>query len=171
MRIGYLSAEGVGGTDLLLHDLATRAAARGLRLCGTVQTNSDCGPDRPCDMDVRILPDGPVIRISQSLGPGARGCRLDPDALEQAVAQTAARLGAGCDLLIVNKFGKVEADGGGFRSLIGEALGRDIPVLAGLNPAQRAAFDSFTEGMAEELEPDLSSVWAWLEKAPATVSE
>src|SRR6056297_3313425 len=133
MRIGYLSAEGVGGTDLLLHDLATRAAARGLRLCGTVQTNSDCGPDRPCDMDVRILPDGPVIRISQSLGAGARGCRLDPEALEQAVAEAEARLTAGADLVIVNKFGKHEADGRGFRALIAEAVAAGVPVLVGLN--------------------------------------
>jgi len=170
MRIGYLSAEGVGGTDLLLHDLATRAAARGLRFCGTVQINSDCGPDRPCDMDVRILPDGPVIRISQSLGPGARGCRLDPDALEQAVAHTSARLAAGCDLLIVNKFGKQEADGRGFRVVIADALGADIPVLVGVNRLNLARFEAFTEGLAEPIAPDAGALDTWLaslSRAPA----
>jgi len=167
MRIGYLSAEGVGGTDLLLHDLATRAAARGLRLCGTVQTNSDCGPDRPCDMDVRILPDGPVIRISQSLGPGARGCRLDPDALEQAVAQTAARLGAGCDLLIVNKFGKQECDGRGFRGLIADALAAGVPVLVGVNRRNLAAFHTFTADMAEPVAADARALDTWLATLPA----
>jgi hypothetical protein len=162
MRIGYITADGRGDMDLLLHGLASRAAARGWRLCGTVQMNSDCGPDRPCDMDVRILPDGPVIRISQSLGAGARGCRLDPDALEQAVARTAARLDGGCDLLIVNRFGKQEGDGRGFRLVIAEALGADIPVLVGVNRLNLARFEAFTEGLAEPVAPDAGALDTWL---------
>jgi hypothetical protein len=148
--------------DLVLHGLATRAAARGLRLCGTVQTNSNCAEGRPCDMDVRILPDGPLIRISQSLGAGARGCRLDAGALEQAVAQTAARLAEGCDLLIVNKFGKQEADGRGFRDVIAEALGADIPVLVGVNRLNLARFETFTEGLAEPVAPESGALDAWI---------
>lgn len=171
MRIGYITADGRGDMDLLLDGLATRAAARGWRLCGTVQINSDCSPDRPCDMDVRILPDGPVIRISQTLGKGARGCRLDPGALEQAVAQTAARLDEGCDLMIVNKFGKQEADGRGFRGVIAEALGKGIPVLVGVNRLNLARFEAFTEGLAEPVAPDGSTLDAWLDslsRAPAS---
>lgn len=166
MRIGYTRAEGPGDTDLLLHGLATRAMARGMRLCGTVQVNSDCGPDRPCDMDVLVLPGGPVIRISQSLGAGARGCRLDPSALETAVTQTAARLEAGCHLLIVNKFGKQEADGRGFRGLIAEALGAGVPVLAGLNARNTAAFETFTDGLAERVAPDPGALDTWLASLP-----
>ena len=122
MRIACVMAGGRGDMDLLLHGFAMRAAARGLRLCGTVQVNSDCGAGRPCDMDVQVLPDGPVIRISQNLGRGARGCRLDPEALERAVAAAEARLSEGVDLVIVNKFGKHEAEGRGFRALIAEAV-------------------------------------------------
>mgnify|MGYP000397319923 CR=1 FL=1 len=165
-----MSADGAGRTDLLLDGLSRRATARGLRLCGTVQINSDCAPGRPCDMDVRILPDGPVIRISQSLGPEARGCRLDPDALEQAVARSAARLAGGCDLLIVNKFGKQEADGRGFRGLIAEALGTDIPVLVGVNRLNLDRFEAFTDGIAEPVAADSGALDAWLaslSRAPA----
>ncbi len=45
-------------------------------------------------MDVHILPDGPVLRISEDRGPHARGCRLDAGVLEAAVAATLVRLGA-----------------------------------------------------------------------------
>ncbi|MDR9395681.1 MAG: DUF2478 domain-containing protein [Roseovarius sp.] len=170
MRIGYITSDGRGDMDLVLHGLATRAAARGLRLCGIVQTNSNCAEGRPCDMDVRILPDGPVIRISQSLGVGARGCRLDAGALEQAVAHTAARLAEGCDLLIVNKFGKQEADGRGFRGLIAEALGAGIPVLVGVNRLNLDRFEAFTDGIAEPVTADSDALEAWLaslSRAPA----
>ncbi|MFU8776118.1 MAG: DUF2478 domain-containing protein [Roseovarius sp.] len=165
MRIGYVIAEGRGGTDLLLHDVARAARARGLRLCGTVQVNTNCGDDRPCDMDVEVLPDGPVIRISQSLGPGARGCRLDPSALELAVAAAEARLAQGCDLLIVNKFGKHEAEGRGFRTLIAEALSRDVPVLVGANRLNAPHLVAFSGGVAEALAPDEARILEWLDGA------
>ena len=167
MRVACIMTEGVGQTDLLLHDFATRAAARGLRLCGTVQVNTDCGPGRPCDMDVRVLPDGPVIRISQSLGAGARGCRLDPEALEQAVATAEARLADGADLVIVNKFGKHEADGRGFRTLIAEAVARDVPVIMGVNGLNAARLAEFLGDVPERPEPVPEALDAWLERVSA----
>lgn len=163
MRIAYVMAEGRGETDLLLLDVARAAQARGLRLCGTVQVNTNCGDDRPCDMDVKILPDGPVIRISQSLGPGARGCRLDPSALELAVAAAEAQLSEGCDLVIVNKFGKHEAEGRGFRNFIAEALARDVSVLVGVNALNAPRFAEFSGGVAIALTPELADIEGWLD--------
>lgn len=165
MWIAYVIAEGRGETDLLLHDVARAAEARGLRLCGTVQVNTNCGEDRPCDMDVEVLPDGPVIRISQSLGPGARGCRLDPSALELAVAAAEARLADGCDLVIINKFGKHEAEGRGFRTLIAEALSQEVPVLVGTNRLNAPHLTAFSGGVAEALAPELSQILDWLARA------
>ncbi|MBE0452214.1 DUF2478 domain-containing protein [Roseovarius autotrophicus] len=162
MRIACVMAEGRGDMDLLLHGFATCAAAQGLRLCGTVQVNSDCGPDRPCDMDVQVLPDGPVIRISQSLGPGARGCRLDPEALEQAVTEAEARLSVGVDLVIVNKFGKHEAEGRGFRALIAEAVALGVPVLVGVNGLNAPRLAEFVGGEVERLDPVPEALDRWL---------
>lgn len=166
MQIGYTVAPGRGDTDLLLAGLADAVAARGVRTVGTVQINSDCEGEGPCDMDVRVLPDGPVLRISQSLGIGARGCRLDPGALETAIGHCDARLGE-ADLLIVNKFGKQEAAGRGFRGLIGEALAQDIPVLVGLNRLNQDAFHAFTDYAAIEIAPKPDALLAWVEDALA----
>lgn len=161
MRIAFTMAPGRGDTDLLLERLANTLLSRGARLAGVVQTNTECATGGPCDMDVRVLPDGPVIRISQSLGAGARGCRLNPEALEEAVGHVAAQMEAGADLLIVNKFGRHEAEGRGFRPLIAEALARDIPVLVGLNRLNAEAFHEFVDGMAQELEPKLGALLDW----------
>lgn len=165
MKIAYTMSSRRGGTDKLLSGAAREALARGLRAAGIVQTNTECAPDRPCDMDVAVLPDGPVIRISQSLGPGARGCRLDSQALEEAAGLVAAALERDADLLIINKFGKSEAEGRGLRGIIAEAIARDIPVLVGLNAANESAFESFAGGLAEKLPPEHEALLAWMETA------
>ena len=162
MNIAYAMPPGRGDTDRLLSKLAWHLESRGLRVCGTVQANTNRLYDGPCDMDVRVLPEGPVIRISQDLGPGARGCRLDSAALETAVGLVETRLEHGADVLVVNKFGKHEAEGRGFRAAIADALSRDIPVLVGLNELNRPAFEAFTDGMAERLPPELDRLEAWV---------
>lgn len=161
MNLACTMAPGRGDTDLMLAGLAATLAARGLSVCGTVQINTDRADAGPCDMDVRVLPDGPVLRISQNLGAQARGCRLDPAVLETAVGLVSARLEAGADLLIVNKFGKHEAEGRGFRNVIAQALARDIPVLVGLNSLNLAAFDAFAEGLATRLPPEPGALARW----------
>lgn len=161
MKIAYTMAPGRGDTDLLLCRVAQRLASDGFRCCGTVQTNTDCA-DGPCDMDVMVLPDGPVFRISQSLGRHARGCRLDPAALESAVAEVSAHLDTQPDVLIINKFGKHEADGRGFRSVIADGLSRDIPVLVGVNTLNIDAFITFAGPEAVKLDHDDDVLINWV---------
>ena len=108
MKLAYTMAPGRGDTDLILASLAATLAARGLICGGTVQINTERADSGPCDMDVKVLPDGPVLRISQELGRAAAGCRLNPDALETSVALASARLDAGADIIMINKFGKHE---------------------------------------------------------------
>lgn len=161
MHLAYVMTETRGTTDLLLTDFSQKLIRLGSRLAGVAQTNTECADNTLCDMDVQVLPDGPTIRISQSLGSGARGCRLDPAALEQAVALVSTNLDAGPQLLVVNKFGKHEAEGRGFRPVIGEALTRGIPVLAGVNTLNHDAFVEFTQGIGQRLEakPEVLETW------------
>lgn len=165
MQIAYTMAPGRGDTDLLLQRVAQDFMNKGHRVCGTAQINTECETGGPCDMDVQILPDGKVLRISQSLGAGARGCRLDPAALETAVGLVGAELEKGADLLIINKFGKHEADGRGFRPIIADAIANDIPVLVGTNRLNADAFHEFTGGAAVRLDPSLDTINDWIAAA------
>lgn len=161
MKIAYTLASGRGETNLLLADLARDLQDQGLNLCGTIQIDTDRVDDHRCDMDVKVLPKGPTVRISQSLGKQARGCRLDPDALEQAVAMTGAALENGADLLLVNKFGKHEAEGRGFRTTIGQAIALGVPVLVGANKLNIDALVKFCDGLAVELPPEADALRDW----------
>lgn len=165
MKIAYTLASGRGETNVLVAELVSDLQKRGLRLCGTVQFDIDRDRNEKCDMDVQVLPDGPLIRISQSLGAESRGCRLDPEALEQAVALTEKTLDSGADLLIVNKFGKHEADGRGFRNTIARALELGVPVLVGANKLNVEALVEFCDGVAEPVEAEKMALLQWVETA------
>jgi len=164
MHLAYVMTPDRGATDRLLSELADHLQAQGTKLAGIVQTNTECHNDALCDMDVRVLPAGETIRISQSLGPESRGCRLDPAALEQAVAQVTASLLATSlpELLIVNKFGKHEADGRGMRPVIGEAMAQGVPVVSGVNKMNVEAFQEFAGGLAVAVEPNVEALLEWL---------
>lgn len=161
MKLAYIMSSARGGTDPLLAEVARQLRQRGLRLCGTVQVNTERDGSVHCDMDLMVLPEGPSFRISQNRGNWARGCRLDAGSLETAVEHVARSVDCGADLMIINKFGKHEAEGRGFRSVIAGALEHGMPVLVGLNALNREAFDKFSGGLATELDAELCSIIQW----------
>lgn len=159
--LGFIISEQPGQSEALLRDLAPLLARDGLRLCGALQeTRHPEGSDRH-EMVLHLLPDGPEIGISQYLGQDATGCSLDPDGLERAAGWIAAALETRPDLLLLNKFGKQEAEGHGFRQVIGQALAQDTPVLIGVGRDKLAAFNAFADGLAEELPRNLATLADW----------
>lgn len=159
--LGYVVATGRGAGDRLISDVGLALRASGRRIAGAVQENVDVDPAHKCRMDLHILTGKDVVRISQDLGALSKGCRLDPDGLERAVGLVAAGLEAGADLLVINKFGKQEMDGRGFRPLMGEALSRGIPVLTTVNSANIAGFEAWADGLAMQLPEEKAAVLDW----------
>jgi len=166
MKLAVVSSTIRGEIDTLMSKTAARLQAEGVRLSGVakvLEENQVDGADNAndCDMDLRVLPDGPQIRITQSLGQGSTACRLNPVALTQAVAAVEQSSTKPVDLFILNKFGPQEAEGHGFCAAIGAALERDIPVLLGVASSCREAFDTFADGMAEDIQPDAEAIHKW----------
>ena len=164
MNLAYVTLQGRGRIDALIAEVASKLAAEGVRLAGTVQSNIERPNRRKCDMDLMILPNGPVVRISEDRGDLARGCILDSGALEQTVVEVQQRL-AGADLLIVNKFGKREAEGKGLVPVIAEALDLGLPVLIGVNGLNLAAFLVFAGEEAIALSTETRIVADWCQSA------
>lgn len=164
MRLARVTAEGRGATDRLLTEVGRRLEAEGAPVTGVVQSNIEFDPVRQCHMDLHVLGGGAAagLRISQNLGIDSRGCRLDPQGLEDAAGAVAAALATGRPrLLIVNKFGRGEVEGGGFRLLIGDALAAGVAVLCGTSAKNAAGFEAFAGDLAETLSPDAEAVLAW----------
>ncbi len=164
MKIAIVSSSVMGQTDQLISDTTAALEAEGVRLSGVVKVmHAEPVGDHHCDMDLRILPNGGTVRITQSLGEGSSGCRLNPAAIAEAVAASE-RVGTdNIDMFILNKFGPQESAGRGFCDAIAAALESGTPVLVGVGGSCREALDTFVDGLAEALppEPDAIQEWCW----------
>ncbi len=130
--------------------IAENARRAGLRLGGVIEKAAPPpAPGRKCDMLLEDLAGGEIIRISENRGFLARGCRLDLDGLARACALVLGRLRE-CDLVLLNKFGKTEAEGGGFRCIISDALALEIPLVIGVPRRNLAAWREFAGELSFE---------------------
>lgn len=168
MKIAHVTATAHGELDALLSGLAADLQAEGVRLGGVVKVQDNDSPDdHHCHATLQVLPDGPQIRITQDLGPGASACRLDPGALANAVLEVESRLDAPLDLFILNKFGPEESNGRGFCAAIGAALERDVPIIVGVGKPSLEAFRQFAGDLAAPVTPDPRALRDWCRDALA----
>ena len=167
MKIACVTSPEPGKTDEVLSAVASQLRGQGVSLAGVVRDiGYVSGFANGCDAQVVVLPDGPVIKITQDLGRGSDACRLDPGKIAEAVAIVESGTLNQADLFILNKFGPEEAAGRGFCAAIGTALEHGVPVLVGVGAATKAAFDYFSDGVATSVEPQANAILAWLQ-APA----
>lgn len=161
MRIAYLEGGRGSEAQLVLWNFSQRLRASGHRLAGVVERQERTVFNDKRDTLLRGVADATACSLFQDLGPGSGACSLDLAGITAASGLVEASLAPGVELLVINKFGKVEAEGGGFRSAMGMALALGIPVLTSVNPAFEAAWQDFSGGVAERLQPQDGRLDAW----------
>lgn len=149
--------------DAIFKMLVKRSRALGLTLAGVLQHQAFEGGDRRCDVILEDLATGYRTALFENRGAGARGCRLDEAALAEATARVEGSLEHLPQLLVLNKFGKVECEGGGLRDLIASAIDRGIPVIIGVPERNVDAWRSFAGDFSTELRDDAGRIAEWLE--------
>ena len=115
--------------DLVMRSIADDLVARGYAVAGFLQINRPRVDRVRCDAILQEIASGAQVTISEDRGPNARGCMLDIRELARAEMLAAKALAASPDLLIINKFGKTESEGGGFRQLMVAAIEQTVPIL------------------------------------------
>lgn len=132
-----------------------------LRLAGVVAEDHDL-VDRACSAGfLRSLADGERFPIFQDLGPGAKACHLAGDGATAAAAAVRRDIAAGCDLVILSKFGKLEAEGGGLRDAFGAAIEAGVPLLTSVSARFVAAWESFAAPLFVIVPDDADRIEAW----------
>ena len=74
-------------------------------------------------------------------------CRLDTRHLASVATEIATAVQDDADLVIINRFGKLEAEGQGLIALIEQAVSADVPVLAAVPGHRFATLLKFSAGM------------------------
>src|SRR5215208_5493675 len=83
----------------------------GIRIAG-VLAESHGLPDRVCSAGyLRSIAHGEVFPMFQDLGSGSVACHLEGAGVLAATDRVRAEITAGCDLIVLSKFGKLEATG------------------------------------------------------------
>lgn len=151
--------------DALLCDVADRLAACGIRVAGLVQDTTPDGDSCCGAVHLRDVRDGSRVAISQDLGPGATGCRLDSTVLAEVAADLERSLDGTLQMLVLNRFGKAEAEGGGLRPVIQKAVALGVPVLTAVKDEYAEAWGGFHGGLGTALPPDQAVVVDWCRRA------
>lgn len=101
------------------------------------------------------------FRISQDLGSQTEGCRLDARGLSEIGAMLDRARIDNVEILVLNKFGKAEKEGGGLRSVFARAVETGIPVITAVRSPYAEAWSEFHGRLAIDLAPDLDAVLGW----------
>jgi hypothetical protein len=150
--------------DRFLAGLGYKLRDSGVNVAGLVQRNTFVRDRTKCDMEIEELSSGEVFQISEDRGRFANGCRLDRDVLARAAAMVGRVVDEHPEILILNKFGKVEAEGGGLRDVIVAAVQSETPTIVGIPVRNIDQWRAFAGGSAEEVDLSWANVVAWLKR-------
>ena len=140
--------------DAMLHAAAAAFARDGLVVTGLLPHSLQRPGRSRCDMVLEDPRSGARIRISEDRGEMARGCRLDLGELLRAGEVLRRALHDRPDVVIVNKFGKSEAEGGGLRDVMADVVAAGIPLLISVPRRNLAAWRAFAGDAAAEIDLD-----------------
>lgn len=153
--------------DAVIAGFAARLVADGSTVAGLLEANPSADACLMRDMALEDLSSGAVVSICQDLGTNARGCRIDPRGLAEAGALLRAGIDARPDCVVVNKFGKMEADGLGLVDEIGRCVAEGLPLVIGVPLRLLDAWNAFAGGLDTPLPCSASALDAWWETVAA----
>ena len=153
--------------ERVIRRIADHLIAGGRSVVGFIEIRRLREARARCDMILQEIGSGELVTISEDRGPNARGCMLNVQELARAESLATGALENRPDLLIINKFGKTEAEGRGFRRLIILAIDQAIPVLIAVPARNLDPWKQFSAALAnnvrgETLPSDIEELCAQL---------
>jgi hypothetical protein len=132
-----------------------------VRLAGLVAENHGLA-DRHCQAGyLRNLTTGARFSIFHDLGPGVAMCHLDGVGAVAAATAVESDITAGCDLVLLSKFGKLEIAGDGLVSAFRAAITAGVPLLTSVSPAHDEAWRRFVDQEFAVLPADPAAIDLW----------
>jgi hypothetical protein len=142
-----------------------------LRLSGVVAEDHGL-PDRFCQAGyLRSLATGARFSIFEDLGPGATVCHLDGAGAMSASTAIERDVARGCDLVVLNKFGKLEAAGGSLAGAFRATIAAGLPLLTSVSPAHDGVWRQFADREFAILPADPAAIDLWRRSVLKTAAQ
>jgi hypothetical protein len=126
--------------DILLRAFAEELIASGFRVAGLVQTRLESGA-----VGAWVYPPGEIVSLSRN--DGVSGEQFDASMLLASAESIRLAIAARADLVIVNRFGKLEVRGDGLVRHLLAAIEGDMPALVAVAMRDFDQWLQFCEGM------------------------
>lgn len=160
-RLAALRYEKSCDVSTILSQAVAHLRNQGIAVGGLLQ-EAESGRSEPCvTLQVVDLRSGQRSRITQNRGKEARGCKLDEQGLlalsyciDQAVDDRV-------DLVVVSRFGRAEAAGGGLLASFTAAVCAGVPLLTAVREPYLERWAAFHGGLAVDLPPTVDAVLGW----------
>jgi hypothetical protein len=137
----------------------------GLRIAGLVEEPAPANAGGAGTSQLRSLADGRIYPIFQELGPSSTACGLDAESVVTACEAVRRDLGAGCDLLVLSKFGKLEAERTGLADAFAAGVATQTPILTSVSPKYELPWRAFAAPLFVTLPADLAAIRRWWDAA------
>lgn len=161
--IAILAGASSATVQRLLREFAERHGSSA-RIVGAVEGPRPDGPASRRSGTIQTICDGRAFPLFQDLGPGSAGCSLDPRSLVLASEVVRSDIAAGCDVVVLSKFGKAEAmDGSGLMPAFVAAIEAGVPVLTSVAPKHADAWENFAAPFFVTLPAEAEAIDRWWE--------
>ncbi len=151
--------------DALLARTVAALQAAGRRVQGLLmQHEGGMAGDSGCGVEMFLVDVATKERylVSQPMGSLSKACRADPQGFARATVVMRRALAEKPDLVVLNRFGRLEAEGGGMSAELLDLMAEGVPVLTAVAPAYRGAWADFSGGAAV-LPLEEAAVSGWLQ--------
>jgi len=149
-----------GEGDELLARFVSDMRERGWRVRGLLQQPAPQAQDRK-QMDLVDIDSGKRFPLFQYLGQGSDACSVDTGSIAAASTSLRMALADGADLVVVNRFGVLEAAGGGFSIEMLAIMAETIPMLTLVAAQHLEEWRYFTGHAGVELPLRRDSLEQW----------
>ena len=138
-----------------------RRAGQAARIAGVIEVRDEAARN-PCARDrLRDILTGRTYPIHQDLGPGSTACQLDAVGVIEACEAVRRQILSGCDVVVLSKFGKLEAARSGLSAAFAAEVETETPILTAVAPLFTPAWDAFAGPLSAFGPPDDRVLDAW----------
>lgn len=167
LPIGAIVHQNADAADAHLAAFIQSLQEQGKRVLGVIQAPEEVSYAYGSQMGIINLDNGAYTSIAQKLGKHNTSCCLDSAAVSQACTILQHARAQNPDLIVVNRFGKLEAEGEGFASEMLEIMSLGLPMITVVADRFLDEWRVFSGGLAQEIPAQLSAMQSWFEQANA----